>query len=326
MREETGGIEFVILAAGKATRNYPHSKGLPHKALLPIGSVKVIDKVMKEPIEAGIKNVTIVVSNEAAKQAFEACFTREKHIEDKFEKSGNTDCLQLLQSLYVPEDVKIRYVIQSEPKGSGHAVGLVAAARPGKSLVVRLPDDILISRHVRRDQKKGEKTFCARVLEHYLKKGGRGNLFVTQTTSQPSRWGIVKDGQFFEKPKGMSSGEASFAMIIFDKDYAALLAEKAKLADKKGTPEYKECEAGKEFHYCDYINDFVRERPEQALRSYTIPQTEILLDGGTIQGYEEAVIYSLLHESRFARHNRKVAKAQFGVRKWISKLGQRRRK
>jgi len=326
MPDGTDGIEFVILAAGKGTRNYPHSKGLPSKALLPIGSAKIIDKVMKEPIEAGIKRVVIVVSSEAAKQAFEACFTREKQMEDKFKKSGNTDNLELLQSLYVPEDVEIRYVIQKEPKGVGHAVGLVAAGSPGKCLAVRLPDDIVISRHVRRDQMKGNKPFAARVIEYYVKKGGRGNLFATKNTNQPSRFGIIKDGQFFEKPKGLKTGEASFVLAIFDKDYAALLAERAKLVDTKGTPEHKRCEDGAEFHYCDLINDFAAKDPEQRIRTFHLGADDILLDCGTIQGYEEAILYSLLHESRFARHNRKIAKAQFGLRKWFSKLGHRRRK
>lgn len=33
-------LEFVILAAGKSTCNYPHSKGIPHKSLVPFAAAK----------------------------------------------------------------------------------------------------------------------------------------------------------------------------------------------------------------------------------------------------------------------------------------------
>ncbi|MDR2099001.1 MAG: NTP transferase domain-containing protein, partial [Rickettsiales bacterium] len=64
-------IEFVILAAGKSTRNYPHSKGLPHKSLIPLGSRKVIDQIIKEAIRAGIRHITFVCADDRAREAFE---------------------------------------------------------------------------------------------------------------------------------------------------------------------------------------------------------------------------------------------------------------
>ena len=48
-------LEFIILAAGKSTRNYPHSKGIPHKSLIPLGSRKVIDHIIRELISSGAK-------------------------------------------------------------------------------------------------------------------------------------------------------------------------------------------------------------------------------------------------------------------------------
>ena len=129
-------LEFVILADGKSTRNYPHSKGIPHKALVPFGSIKVIDHIIKEPLRAGVKNITIVVSDEQSKEAFESCFRHEPKIEEKFKKSGNNLSLELLQSLYMPEGVDIKYVIQNEPKGLAHAVGLAAPVSGGRHMCV----------------------------------------------------------------------------------------------------------------------------------------------------------------------------------------------
>jgi dTDP-glucose pyrophosphorylase len=310
-------IEFVVLAAGKSTRNYPHSKGLPHKSLMPIGSVKIIDKIMREPIGAGIKHISIVVSDEKAREAFEACFTREAKVEEKFEKSGNTVGLELLQSLYVPDDVKIRYVIQREPKGLAHAIGLAAAGARGRPVIWRYPDDLVMNRHVRR----GGKPFVARLIDKYVADGGRGNLFATRKVDDPSRWGVIDGGVFLEKSKTTKSRDCSCVAVAADAGFAAVLAEAAERADTPGTKEYEMWENGTEIHFADYINDFVASDPSMRIRTFPMSRDDIYLDGGTIRGYEEAVLYSLLHESRFARENRKVAKAQFGWRKWLSRSG-----
>ena len=81
----TDNLEFVILAAGKSTRNYPHSKGIPHKSLIPFGSRKVIDFIMQQIIIAGGKHITIVVADNAAIESFKQCFTKEPEVETKFE-------------------------------------------------------------------------------------------------------------------------------------------------------------------------------------------------------------------------------------------------
>jgi len=315
-------IEFVILAAGKSTRNYPHSKGLPHKSLLPIGSVKIIDKIMKEAIEAGVRHITIVVSDEHAKKAFESCFTREEKIERKFEKSGNSVGLELLQSLYVPEDIEIRYVIQKEPKGLAHAIGLAAAAAPGRAILWRYPDDLVVPRHVKRKPRP----LVARMLDKYVEEGGRGNMFATRIVDDPARWGVIDNGVFLEKSTTTTSRDASCVAVIVDPSFAALLAEVANRADTGGTAEHKIASEGAEIHFANYINDFIAANPEMRIRAFPMNRDDIYLDGGTIQGYEEAVLYSLLHESRFAKRNRRVAKAQFGLRKWLSLHGPRRRK
>ncbi|MDR3126718.1 MAG: hypothetical protein LBT92_03750 [Rickettsiales bacterium] len=314
---KASGIEFVVLAAGKSTRNYPHSKGLPHKSLMPIGSVKIIDKIMREPIEAGIKGISVVVSDEKAREAFEACFTRDKKVEEKFEKSGNTVGLELLQSLYIPDDVRIRYVIQREPKGLAHAIGLAAAEAPGRPVIWRYPDDLVMNRHVRR----GGKSFVARLIEKYVADGCGGSLFATRKVADPSRWGVIDNGVFLEKSKTTKSRECSCVAVAVDADFAGILADVARRADTPGTKEYGMWEDGGEIHFAEYINQFVASRPGAGIRAFPLSRDDIYLDGGTIQGYEEAILYSLLHESRFARENRRVAKAQFGWRKWLSRSG-----
>ena len=44
-------FEFVICCGGESTRNYPQSKGLPHKALLPFGDKRIIDYALKNIVQ-----------------------------------------------------------------------------------------------------------------------------------------------------------------------------------------------------------------------------------------------------------------------------------
>ena len=302
-------LEFVILAAGKSTRNYPHSKGIPHKSLIPLGSRKVIDHIISEMISCGAKHITIVCSDDKAKEAFELCFTKEKKIEDKFRKNGNIIGLELLQSVYVPDDVEIKYVIQHEPKGLGHAIGLANKVACGRHLVVRMPDDVVIPNHCATDLEL-RKSVVRRCVEKYIADGKGGNMFITRHVGDPSRWGIIDDGVFKEKPKESKSDEAFHTLAIFDAKVAKRLEQVADAVDTVGTVEYELwCGEGKEIHFDKYLNDEVQKDPEvMAIRTFPIADTDTYLDCGTIQGYEQALLYTLLKESVFKDRNKEIAK------------------
>ena len=301
-------LEFIILAAGKSTRNYPHSKGIPHKSLIPLGSRKVIDHIIRELISSGAKHITIVCSDTKAKEAFELCFTKEQKIEDKFKKNGNIIGLELLQSLYVPDDVDIKYVIQKEPKGLGHAIGLANKVADGRHLVVRVPDDIILPNHCINDAEL-RKPAVRRCIEKYIKDGVGGNMFITRHVQDPSRWGIIDDGIFKEKPSESKSDEAFHTLAILDKKVAKRLQEVAERIDTVGTEEYNLWEKeGKEIHFDKYLNEEVKKDTEHmAIRTYPIAKTDTYLDCGTLQGYEEALLYTLLKESVFREKNKEVA-------------------
>ncbi len=304
----TDNLEFVILAAGKSTRNYPHSKGIPHKSLIPFGSRKVIDFIIREIINAGGKHITIVCSDEKAKEAFELCFTKEEKIEEKFKKNGNIIGLELLQSLYIPEEIEIKYVIQKEPKGLGHAIGLANKVANGRHLVVRVPDDIVIPNHNVPDEKLKKSPIC-RCIEKYLSDGFGGNMFITRPVKDPSRWGIIDEGIFKEKPKESKSNEAFHTLAILDAKVAKRLEDVATKIDIEGTEEYNLwAKEGKEIHFDKYLNEEVsKDTKLMAIRTFPIAKTDTYLDCGTLKGYEEALLYTLLKESVFKESNKKIA-------------------
>ncbi|MEE3003212.1 MAG: sugar phosphate nucleotidyltransferase [Pseudomonadota bacterium] len=293
-REE---LEFIILAAGKSTRNFPHSKGIPHKSLVPFGSRKIIDHLMSEIISAGGKYITIVVSDDNAKKAFQECFKREEIVENKFKKSNNQIGLELLQSIYIPKDVNIKYVIQKEPKGLAHAIGLAAQEIKNRNLAIMLPDDIIITNDGISVVKK--------VVEKYKNDGSKGNLFLTRKVNDISRWGIVENGKLIEKPKTSNSKEAAIMLFILDKVVGTRLIKAAINADTPGTYEYEKWQNQEEIHHSRYLNEESTKDPESmAIRTFKICDEDIFLDCGTLEGYEKALLYTLTTTSFFREENR----------------------
>ena len=274
---------------------------------MPFGSVKIIDYIMAELLFVGAKHVTIVVSDEKAKEAFELAFAREKNVEEKFEKNGNKIGLELLKKVYIPDDVEIKYVIQKEPKGLGHAIGLANKLAGGRHLVVRLPDDIIISTIDNENVFKN--SLIVNCINEYIK-GDGGNMFITRKVEDPSRWGIIENGVFVEKPKESVSKEAFNTMAIFDKKVGKRLEEVASLIDTVGTDEYNMWESqGTEIHFNKYLNDeVVKDKENMKIRTFPKRDSDRYLDCGTIKGYEEALVYTLLNLSLFKDNNKATAK------------------
>ncbi len=294
-------LEFVVLAAGKSTRNYPHSKGIPHKSLTPFGSRKVIDFIMKQIIIAGGKHITIVVSDNAAIEAFEQCFLKEPEIENKFEAKGNTKSLELLQSLYIPDDVKINYMIQPTPKGTGHAVGMVynLIKDTGRNIVMIWPDDIVLADKNSNDLYKKTPIY-KRAVDEYVKMGCKGNLGITRHVEDPSRWGVIDEGYFKEKPKDSKSNNAAFGLFIFDNSVSKKLMDSAKLMDEGKAVEGI---VGGELAFADALNSAIKENPGTEIKALCMQDTDTYLDCGSIEGYEKALLYTMLTESEFEDSN-----------------------
>lgn len=295
-------LEFVILAAGKSTRNYPHSKGIPHKSLTPFGSRKVIDYIMSQIIEAGGKHISIVVSDEAAVDSFRQCFSREPDIEDKFTEKGNLIALELLQSLYIPEDIEINYIIQDKPRGVGHVLGLVynEIKDTDRNVVMIWPDDIVLSDKWS-DNEEDRVPIYQRAVNKYIEDGSCGNLGLTHQVKDPSRWGIIENGYFKEKPKNSTSNEAARCLFIFDKAVCKKLYEvSTQMINGKAV----EGIIGGELAFASALNEVIDENPDiMKIRTIQIKPTDIFLDCGSIDGYEKALLYTLLTESKFKKAN-----------------------
>ncbi|MBI5222216.1 MAG: NTP transferase domain-containing protein [Candidatus Magasanikbacteria bacterium] len=107
----------VILAAGLGTRFLPITKSIP-KEMLPVLNKPVLQYIVEEMVESGIKEIILVISRE--KQAIKHYFTRDLRFEKELKKCGKYDRIEGLVNLL--KKAKFSFVYQERPLGNGHAL------------------------------------------------------------------------------------------------------------------------------------------------------------------------------------------------------------
>jgi len=103
----------VIPAAGIGTRFLPWTKSMP-KEMLPIVDKPVIQYVVEECVNSGIKEIIIVYSQE--KEAIKEYFSENKKFEEKLKQQGKIDRIFSVQNLL--KKAKITFILQTGPYGN----------------------------------------------------------------------------------------------------------------------------------------------------------------------------------------------------------------
>lgn len=129
----------VFPVAGLGTRILPATKSIP-KELLPIVDKPILQYVVDEAINAGIRELVFVVSR--TKNSIQDYLDKSYELEAELEKKNKSKELELLRSL-IPDDVHCAYVRQSEALGLGHAILCARAAVGNEPFAVILPDDLM---------------------------------------------------------------------------------------------------------------------------------------------------------------------------------------
>ncbi|HID06075.1 MAG TPA: hypothetical protein EYP10_02895 [Armatimonadetes bacterium] len=124
-------VRGVIPAAGYGTRLYPVTKTQP-KEMLPVGRKPVIQYVVEELARAGISDILIVTGR--YKNTMEAYF------DDHFPA---TTVVEPALRNWIDLNVRIYYVRQPHPRGTGHAVGLARGFTNAEPFVVAMGDSII---------------------------------------------------------------------------------------------------------------------------------------------------------------------------------------
>ena len=127
----------VIPAAGLGTRFLPATKAQP-KGLLPIVDTPAIQLVVEEALAAGLVDVILVLGPD--QDALRAHFAADPALEAELEARGKTDALERVRRATRPE---VRFVVQEEALGLGHAVGVAAPLVGDAPFAVLLGDDLI---------------------------------------------------------------------------------------------------------------------------------------------------------------------------------------
>jgi UTP--glucose-1-phosphate uridylyltransferase len=119
----------VIAAGGRGTRFHPVTLTIP-KEMLPVINRPVLQLAVEELIGCGVEEIVIVIS------------PGKTMIPDYFKESARACGLLVNHDGERDADVRFTYVVQEEPRGLGHAVGLGRNAVGSEPFFLVLPDDI----------------------------------------------------------------------------------------------------------------------------------------------------------------------------------------
>lgn len=175
----------VVPAAGLGTRFLPATKTVP-KELLPVVDTPGIELIADEAAKLGATRLAIVTS--PSKDGVLAHFKHNPELEASLKASGKLDFLAKVQ--HAPEVIKVVPVVQEEPLGLGHAVGLTESVLDEDEdvVAVMLPDDLVLPAGVVNDMAKVRAEFGGSVLcafEVPDEKVSAYGIFAVEETDRP---------------------------------------------------------------------------------------------------------------------------------------------
>ena len=286
-------IEFVICCGGESTRNFPHSKGIPHKCLMPFGDLRLIDYVIKDIVEMGGRHITIVCSSEKVIDSFKRALETDTRVEEKLRLKGKTEIAEALKSTFLPQDIDLKFALQDKPLGTAHVLYCAAKEIGDRHVVIIFPDDIILSKDPKNPHIK-------KLVDDFLK-NPRRILLTGLWREDVSNNAILVNNRIVEKPKnptshiaGMSPNVLPNELIQYIKTHATQRMQQA-------------LKTGREWLYMDSANDFLDAGGEQAgfkAEMFLKSNEDIMMDTGTLPLYELAQILALLKLSRFREQNR----------------------
>lgn len=106
----------IIPVAGWGTRMLPITKSI-EKSMLPVGTRPVIDYVVQDVIEAGIKDIYFVVGEQSSQ--IESYYRSNIQLNDYLKRKGKQDILPLVAPL---EGVSIHFIVQPSTGGYGTSI------------------------------------------------------------------------------------------------------------------------------------------------------------------------------------------------------------
>lgn len=181
----------VIPIAGYGTRFLPYTKSVP-KEMLPIIDRPAIDYIVNEAFLCGIEEIVFIINE--SKKTVEEYFSKNEKLERVLKEKNDFEKLDLIPKW--EEKIKISFIRQDEPEGSGASVRRAKDFIGNEPFVVLYGDDLLIN----------ETPVLKEMLELHEKTKGNIMLVKEVEESAKKRYGIVEveDGKIkklIEKPE-----------------------------------------------------------------------------------------------------------------------------
>ena len=188
----------VFPVAGLGTRFLPATKTVP-KEMLPIVDKPLIQYAVDEAVEAGCE--TLVFITNRYKHAVADYFDKAYELEQKLEKAGKSEQLELIRNV-LPPGVRAVFVTQAEALGLGHAVLCAKPVVGNEPFAVLLPDDLIWSRGdgaLKQMADHAERTGGSAIAVQDVPREQTGSYGIVATDSFDGQAGRIS--QIVEKPK-----------------------------------------------------------------------------------------------------------------------------
>lgn len=211
----------VILCGGYGTRFLPMTKVLP-KELFPLVDRPALNYLIKEAVDSGITNITIVINKR--KTLIKDYFERDLDYEN-FVK-GKPQFLKLLDTK--PSGIKINFVEQEKQLGSADAIKYAKPYVKNNDFCVMYGDDLVIAKT----------PLLKQMIQVYEKYNRSVNAVFKCSSKEITKYGVVDQikkednvihsTKICEKPKSAKLAPSKYASIgryILTKDIWKLLAE-----------------------------------------------------------------------------------------------------
>jgi len=169
----------VIPAAGLGTRFLPATKSVP-KEMLPIVDKPIILYIVEEAVRAGVEEIIIVAGRN--KHGIEDFFDVSYELQDKLEKDGKTDLLEII--LRIQSLATVLSIRQKQALGLGHAVLCAKPLVGNEPFAVLLGDEIMIA-------DANAKTVTQQLAESYENTGKSTVAIMKVPNAEVVKYGIV---------------------------------------------------------------------------------------------------------------------------------------
>lgn len=264
----------IIPVAGWGTRRLPITK-IIEKSMLPVGNRPLVDYSVQELIQAGVKDIYMIISNVEPCQV-KAFYQKNNALDQYLIDRGKEDRLKLAHTL--PDDVKIHY-IQQDPAGKyGTAIPIAMAVEEyniNEPVLVFMGDDFIWN-------PEGESASSA--LINAL--GGESEsaiLGVEVLQDQVEKYGVLSatDGKLtgvVEKP----SVEAAPSNLINVSKY--IMSPELLQEIVRYTKENDFGPKDQEYVVTDPIDSYIKNGGIMRV----VPTTGEYLDGGSVEGWLHA--------------------------------------